>query len=1653
MSRKITSLLVLAVAALLAIPTQAQTSVFQKKAVTATRQMRGAKVQTFGQNAQKQRPADLDVQGLAFTGAVAQQAAAQRAQENQQARPQVLKPNQKGFLTPSPKNKAAAALVPFVAAPSPLFIPTAEGATKDANGIITAPAEGEHKHYTRAGTAYYANGNQIYYTDQGGNVEIVETADGVVYVKDLISLYNQGTWVEGTKVGNTITIKTGQPVRYNANYATTLSVFWGNYDENSEAGWNKQATEDITFTVEGDVITLQGSNADLYIGIFWDDDNSFAGYGDYETVWTYNPDYKPASTDLVEAPADLQAEQWYTKGNDYAAGGFQGTATVGFSGNEVYIKGIFTQFPDSWIKGTVEGTTVTFSNLQFQGTYYDYNIWAAGYNRKTLCDFTFTYDAAAQKLTLDPANYLVANAADDKLSYLQVITELTIMKEEPTEPVIETGAPVDALPYINDFDTAEKQAEFGIYDANGDGSSWAVYDQNFSYYYNGSNNANDWLVSPAIKLEAGKRYHFALDVWTAGYPERIEVKLAAEAKASVLAEGQDIIEAIDVDWSAAQTLENEAITVAESGYYHVGIHAISDADMYRLYVDNFLFEAAPEGNAPAAVENLAAVQAEGVANVVVTFNAPAKAIDGSDLTENLTKIDIYRDGAIVKTVEDVAPAAEVSFLDEGLKLGNHTYQVIPYNANGVGLKSAEVSVKVIATVTVPYVFDFNENLIDLFSVIDNNEDGSTWNWAAGMGAYYRYSDNNTADDYLVTLPYKLQAGKNYKVVMNARASSSDFPERFEVLIGKEPTVEGLNTTVIAPTELATTVWDDYEGVFSVAEDGEYYVAIHAISDPYMYFLEVMSLGVVDGPDDKSPVAPVNFTATPAEKGALQVVLSSYVPSVTYDGSKLTGKVDIQYYRDGELLVTRPCVAPNPEPNIPVIYLDRDLNEGETHTYYAVAVNDRGESAKTAKVTVYVGPDQLGGVEQFSAEAGLNTITFDWSTAVGQNGGYIDVDNISYAIYAMHVENNGWWSYLVQDEQIGTAGANENSATFDYATEEGEQRYQYFGISANDGTTETDPTATYDYAFVGAAYELPVLENFENSSFHWLFDYSDFLAMNVSENASDEDGIALLMLAEGASGEAFFKTGKLNINGIQNPTLLFDVRSASTSSLNAIGSVDGGEDQVLLANVPVTEEYTTVKVPLTALQGTTYAQAGITAYLNDGDSLVIDNIKVIDLYQYDLSAKVKVPASVKAGETANIVATIKNEGENAAKDFTVTIKAGEDVLLQETVSEALAPFKEQVFTAELPTTVFADAADVTITATVDYDYDLNPDNNAAEAITVIKEANAPQPENVTATVNGNNVELAWQAPSAATQEITDDAEDYDDDENGGLDADNHIGNIGEWTTYDGNHGLYGYGFNGIETQMGMPGAWMVFNPSAVDAGLGESYPAHSGVKYFLSACCAQPEDAIEDTDHWLISPELPGVAQTLSFYVRELVTDYGAEKYEILYSTTTKDIESFQLLASVETSATEWEQVSYDLPEGTKFFAIRHISNDVWGLMVDDITFTQGGGEVASYNIYVDEALNQSVDGTQLTATIANLADGKHKVSVSAVSTSGAESKPVSVEVVVPNASMPTAIESIVAAGKAVDVYSIDGKLVRQQTKSLTGLKGVYVIEGKAYLFK
>ena len=1801
MSKKFTSFLVLAAAALLlTVPTHAQLA---KKAAKQTTELKAGPVKTFDVQKAKdaKEKANFKYVGYAFTGAMHQQIAKatlletainnienekiafeKQMEENFRAVQLGKVASVLGKGNVSAKAIANPRTIEFNAA-----MPSARrGANRaevvDAHGMITSPAEGESKMYDRAGFGYYVQNQQLYVAEQSGKTEIVETADGVVYIKNFISNVSTGAWVKGTKNGNTITIAAGQVIYYGTSYG--LYIAKCSYVDD-ETGW-AEVDGDITLTVDGNTISLDNTNEDNPVAAFWTDDNSFSGYGDYETVFSYDPEY--VAPTLVELPEGAVVETWYNNATKVTNSGntpVETSAKVAFVGDDVYLSGIFANYPDSWIKGTIDGTTVTFSGLQYVGEYSGYNIFAVGTDGEGLVDFKMTYDATAKTLT--SVNDLLANAKEDAIYYLEWYTGISITKDAPAEPTATTGANVET-PYANALATEDDFSVFGVIDSNKDGKTWKFDANGVNYSYSSTNAANDWLISPAVKLEAGKKYHFAIDAKNNGYPEKFEVKLGTEAKASALT--QTVLAETEVTSKDFVTFENEAVEVTETGYYHFGIHATSDADQFKLIVANFLVEAGAEATAPAAVTDLAVVQTPDELEAVVSFKAPTKTVGGADLTD-LTKIDVFRDGTVVKSFENVAantydwvaasagwahqdeptgftiaegytatlsagtntsnaprywennsgktlrlyngntlkiagsaiakvvitfngntdlaanvgtyalegnvatwtgsadevvftagngkafiesiqvetgltltPGAEYSYADaEGLTLGTHVYQVIPYNATGVGAKSEEASIFISATLDVPHTFDFSTNLLELFLVIDNNADGKTWTWNSTSGvANYSYHGSNNADDYLVTLPFNLKAGKTYNVVVNAKGSAS-YPERMEVLVGKESTVEGLTQEVIAPTDVNAGEFIDYDGTFTPAEDGKYYFAVHAISDADMLNLQVKTLTIELAPEATAPAAIADLTATPGAEGALEANLAFTAPAKAINGSDLTGTVDVKIYRDNELVNTLEGVAVGAA----TTWKDTEVEDGNTYTYYLVAANASGDGLKSEKASVYVGVDELGGVPGFTASNVTPTnITFTWKPAEGVHGGYINTAAIEYTIYSMHVEEveiiPGWtMQELVADDALVTV-TGATTATIDFNTLQGEQEYKYFGISAALGSDETDPAEAYTYALVGAPYELPILEGFADKTLHYNWESNG--GLGIDTNSSDEDGVALKLYNNGNSADVFFALPRVDLASAVNPTIIFDAfNGVNVDKVKVIGSADGADYQVL-GEFNLSSEYTTVKQVLNSVKGNAYSSVGILATIPTPsltqyeDYVVVDNFRIVDLYEYNLKADIKAPKSVVAGQKAKVTVTVTNEGDNAASGYTVAVKAGEKTLTT-VQGEELASFAKDEFEVDFEPSIFDEAGDVTLSVAIDYENELYPDDNTASTVIIIKEPTAAAPATLAAEDKGaDGVELTWAmaAASRAADAVTEDFEDTDVFEPfslGGITAEEHNGAFGDWKLYDGN-GFTVYGFNGIEFPNAyQAAAWQVANTDEVSALADNGYTANSGVQYLWSFCPADETAGTPAADHWLISPELSGAAQTISFYARALTADYGAETFEVWASTTSDNVESFEKVAEYTTEAVEWTEFTADLPAGAKYFAIRHTSQDIFGLLVDDVTYAASGASApvpTSFNIYVEQDKVASVEGDKTTYTVAvdKLTAGEHTFAVSAVYANGAESKPVTATITV-----TTDIRQIAADGKAVDIYSVDGKLVRSQATSLDGLKGLYIVNGKKVMVK
>ena len=1054
--------------------------------------------------------------------------------------------------------------------------------------------------------------------------------------------------------------------------------------------------------------------------------------------------------------------------------------------------------------------------------------------------------------------------------------------------------------------------------------------------------------------------------------------------------------------------------------HYVAVHATSAADQYILSVYRFSIDIAPNATAPAAVSDFTVEQVPGEKKVTVKFTAPTTAVDGSNLTEALTAVKILRDGEVVKTLENVAVGSEQECVDEVPEEGLYTYQIIPSNASGDGRKSDKLNVKVVMPQDVPYVVTFDsEDVFNFMQVIDNNNDGSTWDYSSSdEAARYSYNWDNDADDYLVFKPLNLVAGKKYFV--NVKATNEGSPERFEVLVGASATPEAFTITAIEPTVVDNSTYSDYEGTFTVEESGIYYVAVHAISDANMYSLYVSSLSVELGPEPTAPAAP-QIEVFPGADGDLSATIKVTAPTTSIDGNALSDNVSIELQRNGVVIGTKENVAPGAF----VRFFDEPVPSG-IYTYQAIPSNASGKGEKSEKTKVFVGIDQPAAPEEVNAVDHATSIDFSWTeVTTGLNGGFVNPATINYDIWKLMVSPY----FVFFDEKLASV-TNETSATVDYGVDEGdEQDYTYFAVRTTNEETTDEDQADWNAVgvFTGKPYDA-VAEGFADETLHYFWDTN--ASLYVTGYSSDGDGTAIVPVADRA-GQKVIVSGKLNIKDATQPMLVFDALNASNiSQLYVLGSVDQGQWNILQTVTLSNEDYQTYQIPLTSLKNhERYAQIAFAAnyqnaavvdedgYITSfGDYYFLDNIRIGDFLDNDLRVTAGAPESVKIGNTANVDVLVENVGLKPASNYTVKVLAGEKELLNETVTDELASFGKKLFSAELPTTVFDEAGELAVTVSVDYAADENTENNSITGTVLVEETTVAAPLSLLAEDKGDDgVDLTWTAPESTAEDVTEDFES----------------GPGAFTQIDGNDDGEG---------------WVYVTDD-------EELHGHSGTSGMQSYSYVPNVGGVQ-VDNWLVTPRaiLDG---TFSFWAAAQDSDWKDEHFAVYVSTKgNTDVEDFVQVSEEFTAngySTEYtvDLSSYAGQEG--YIAIRHFNTyDQFALVVDDISFTMAPVSPVKYNIYYEGKQVATVESDQTTYTMAaeSMEAGEKTFAVTAVYAGDRESRPATATITV-----TTAISQIAIDGKPVDVYSIDGKLVRRQATTLNGLKGVYIVGGKTILVK
>jgi PKD repeat protein len=188
------------------------------------------------------------------------------------------------------------------------------------------------------------------------------------------------------------------------------------------------------------------------------------------------------------------------------------------------------------------------------------------------------------------------------------------------------------------------------------------------------------------------------------------------------------------------------------------------------------------------------------------------------------------------------------------------------------------------------------------------------------------------------------------------------------------------------------------------------------------------------------------------------------------------------------------------------------------------------------------------------------------------------------------------------------------------------------------------------------------------------------------------------------------------------------------------------------------------------------------------------------------------------------------------------------------------------------------------------------------------------------------------------------------------------------------------------------AYIIFNPNNTTPSLGDDseLAAHSGEKF--AACFSSIPSEGSTNNDWLITPALSLNGNSgLNFYAKSYTTEYGAEKLNVLVSTSGTNPSDFTAITeNTLLLPSDWTEFTYDLSQYNNqeiHIAFQCVSEDAFILMLDDIlvsTDENTGG--STLNGQVTNALDgMPVEGALVqVAGLSDLTDASGNYSINNV---------------------------------------------------------------------
>jgi len=289
---------------------------------------------------------------------------------------------------------------------------------------------------------------------------------------------------------------------------------------------------------------------------------------------------------------------------------------------------------------------------------------------------------------------------------------------------------------------------------------------------------------------------------------------------------------------------------------------------------------------PAAVTNLQFTITDGVANL--SWEAPATGLRGGSIDPADTKYTVLR----YPGAEIVAMGITQTSFTETLPTAAATYYytVTAKNSLGEGGTATSNTIYTGHSSSLPYFQDFeSEESADDFTII-NSEEGRGWfrwhNTAQNFKAMAcRFNKLDASDNWLILPPLPFATGQEYKLSYRVKVFDSESPEKYEITIGRDATVESQTGILSSAQTIKNEDWQTVEVPFKVQEDGLHNIAFHCVSPAMAYYLIVDDISVTQASDVHGIINDGN--AVTAVQGGIDASGNGPLAIYTTDGHKVT----------------------------------------------------------------------------------------------------------------------------------------------------------------------------------------------------------------------------------------------------------------------------------------------------------------------------------------------------------------------------------------------------------------------------------------------------------------------------------------------------------------------------------------------------------------------------------------------------------------------------------------------------------------------------------------------------------------------------------------------------------------------------------------------